>query len=119
PFRADFPNFVQLRVVDLHQLAGLVAKTQAEPFVKLESFGPGVEALFESLGFAVAPVGIVDPVEINEREGEEPTGMCIVEGRERLREPIAPAAVKIDDRADARLVQFGEIALDALGGERG
>ncbi len=41
--------------------------------------------------------------------------MGLVEGLERFLEALAPAAVEVNDGADARRVQLGEVVLHALG----
>ena len=80
--------------------------------MELQPLGPGLEALFEPLRLALAPVGVVDAVEVDEGEREEPAGVGLVEGGERFLEPVAPAAVEVDDRLDAGLVHLGEVLLD-------
>ena len=111
--RAHLPDRVELRVIDRHELAVLVAVAQAERLVELQPLGPGLEALFEPLGLALAPVRVVDAVEVDQGEREEPAGVGLVECRERFLEPVAPAAVEVHHGLDAGLVHLGEVPLHA------
>src|SRR5262249_39100588 len=77
--RAYFPNGVELWVVDLHQLAVLVAVAQAEELVKLQPAGARLEARLQPLRLALAPVRIIDAIEVEEREGKETAGVRLVE----------------------------------------
>ena len=101
---------LELRIVDRHQPAILVAIAQPERLVELQSLGPGLEARFQPFGLALAPFVVVDAVEIDQREREEPTGMGFVERGERFLQPVAPAAVQVDDRPHAGRVHLGQIA---------
>ena len=111
---ADLPDRVELRVVDRHELAVLVAVAQPEGLVELQALGPGLEARLQPLGLALAPAASSMPVEVDQGEGEEPAGMGLVEGGEGLLEPVAPAAVEVDDRLHAGRVHLREIVLDTL-----
>src|SRR5207245_1238993 len=90
---------------------------QTQPLVDLEPSGAGSKTLFQALDLAVGPVTVIDAVEIDAREREEPAGMRLVEGRERFLEALVPAAVEIHDGPHAGLIHFGQIFPDPLGGE--
>ena len=69
-------------------------------------------------GLAIRPARLVDAGEVDQGVGEEPAGVGLVEGGERLLEPLAPAAVEVDHGAHAGRVHLGEVVLDPLGRER-
>ena len=102
----DLPDRVELRVVHRHQLAVLVANGQPQALVKLQPLGAGGKALLKPLRFALAPVVVVDAVEVDQREREEAAGVRLVERGERLLQPLAPAAVEIDDACARRRRSF-------------
>ena len=55
---------------------------------------------------AIRPARLVDALEIDQGEGEKPTGMGQVERLECLLESPVPAAVKINNRLDSRCIHL-------------
>src|SRR5262249_40675343 len=108
-FGAHLPDRVEPRVIDGHQLAVLVAVAEAERFVELESLGPSLETLLQTLRLAIPPVRLVDALEVDQSEGEEPPEVRLVEGGERLLETVAPASVEVDHGANAGVVHHPEV----------
>ena len=113
----DLPDRVELGVVDRQEPAVLVADAQAERLVELQPLGPGLEALGQPRRLAGRPARLVDAGEVDQRVGEEPAGVGLVERGEGLLEPLAPAAVEVDRRAHAGRVHLLEVALHPLGRE--
>ncbi len=62
---ACLPNGIQFGVIHRHQLAVLVADTQAEGFVEFQSLGTRLEAFLQAGGLALSPIGGIDVVEID------------------------------------------------------
>jgi len=110
---AGRPDRVELRVVDRKQAPVLVANAQAKALVELQSLGSGAKALLEPPGFSLRPARFVDPSEVEQREGQEPPGMSLLERGDRLPEPRAPTAVEVDDRPDASRIHLCQELLDA------
>ena len=115
---ADFPDRVELGIIDRYESAVLVAGAEAQRLVELQALGAGLEALAQPRGLAIRPARLVDTVEVDEGVGEESAGVGVVEGGDRLLEPRSPAAVEVNRGANARRVHLGEVALDSLGRER-
>ena len=113
----DLPDRVELRVVDRQEAAVLVADAQAQRLVELQPLGAGLEALGQPRRLAGRPARVVDAGEVDQRVGQEPAGMGLVERGERLLEPRAPAAVEVDRRAHAGRVHLLEVVLHPIGRE--
>ena len=114
----DFPDRVELGVIDRQEPAILVADAQAQRFVKLEALGPGLEARAQPRGFTIRPAWLVDSGKVDQGISEESAGVGVVEGGEGLLQSLSPTAVQIDDRADASRIHLRKITLDPLGRER-
>ncbi len=114
---ARFPDAVELRIIDRHELSRFVAVTQAQPLVDLEAPGAGTKTLFEALHFPIGPVVVIDAVEIDQRKRQKPAGMRLIERCQRLPQSSVPPAVEVDHRPDAGFVHFGQILPDPFGRE--
>ncbi len=114
-FGAHCPHGVELGIIDRHQLAVLIAIPHAERLMKFQTLGACLETLLQSSRLAPAPILVVDPVEIQQRERQKPPGMSLIQRGQRLFEPLARSAVEVDDRANARRIHLSQIAPDPLG----
>ena len=77
---AHLEDGVELGIVDFQQLSVLVPDPQTERLVEFQPLRARLETLLQSVGFPLAPVLVVQSVEIDQREGEEPSGMGFVQG---------------------------------------
>ena len=77
--------------------------------MKFKALGPGKETLLKAFGLSLAPIGIVQPLEGNQRKGEKSAGVGQVQGRNRFLEAVAPTTVEVDHGLYPGFVHFGEI----------
>jgi len=65
----DFPDRVELGVIDREEPAVLVPDAQAQRLVELQAPGPGLEAGAQPRGLAVGPARLVDAGEVVGKPG--------------------------------------------------
>src|SRR5690606_1435296 len=106
---AQRPDRVEPRVVDPQQVAVLVTIRQAQRLVELQSLSPRLETLSQASRLSLAPAFLVEAAQVDQRKRQKAPRVRLVEGGKRFLEPLVPATVEIDDRADPRFIHLAQI----------